>query len=94
VLADFDVIVFYPPESVSIGCPRKAFTSGCRPRRGRYKKYDPFPSVIPSQYSLRMTARSAARVRASGDDGVIVELVVPNNIVERATIDFIESRVD
>src|SRR5450759_2061394 len=71
---------------------RLALDAACarsRPGRRRHLHHKSLAGIVPGQQSLRMGPR-----RVIGTDGIAVELVVPDHIIEIAVIDLIEGGAD
>src|SRR4051812_12879785 len=80
-------------QSIAFASPSNRLVSSARPIRSAYLQNEPVACVIPREDALRMSP-SARAVLAALEPRIAVELIVPNDEVEIAGIDFIERRAD
>src|SRR5208282_197291 len=95
MLADEYVIVpRCAAERVALFLAGVLFAACSRPIRSSDLHHDAITGVIPGNHAFRMSPWGAATVAtaAGGEFWVLVELIVPQHIVEGATIDFIKCR--
>src|SRR5260221_7703223 len=81
MLADKYVVVQYAAKCVAIGLARKILASRCRPGWRGHLKNKPLARVIPRNHSLRMSPRSTALLGTPFDFWIVIQLVIPYDIV-------------
>jgi len=87
MLADFYVIIMYAAQRIAIRRSWKVLTGGGRPGRCGDLQHEPFARVVPGQHAFRVAPRAPTLPAAPLDHRVIVELVIPNHVMEGAPTD-------
>ena len=81
MLADFDVVVSDKAQGVSVSLSGILAASRCWPR-GRADLHDKsFSILIPGNHALGVSPR-----RASAWSGIVIKLIIPNDVVVRSAI--------
>ena len=94
MLTDHHVVILDAAETVTVSFARVAFTSGGGPRRRRHLHYKSVAGVIPGEEALRVAPWRATFLGASFDRRIVIKLIIPNQVVERAVVDLTKRRPD
>ncbi|AAQ57850.1 hypothetical protein CV_0171 [Chromobacterium violaceum ATCC 12472] len=91
VLADFHIVVLDTAQGVAVAGARVLRVAGGRPRRRAHLHHHAVALRVPGQHALGVAPRRAAGIAGAGGDGrIVVELVVPHHVVQRAVVDLAE----
>src|SRR6266852_6119268 len=84
------IVIVHATQSVAIRGARKSLASRRWPGGSRDLQSKPFTGVVPRDHAFRVTPRSATLLGTSADHGIIIELIIPDHVVERPVVYFVE----
>ncbi len=94
VLTELDVVVFNTTQRIAVTLAGSRVAARGWPRWRRYLHHQPLAGVVPRHHPFRVTPWDVAKCRAPGNRRIVVELIVPNDVMKRSVIDLAKGSPD